>query len=236
MDSKRIFKFLKAVAGNNNREWFALHRDEYMSCKSDFEEAVAEIIAGISEFDSNVAHLAPKDCIYRFYRDTRFSSDKSPYKRHFGAYICEGGKKSLRGGYYLHLQPDGCFMSCGCYYLPTNILTACRNEIMANIDEWRSCVEGDDFLRLFGSPCRGTLDGETMSDRGFGISCLKTCPKGFPRHYEFMDYLRLKDYAVWHRLDDSFFAADGWIDSLMDMFKVGLPLNRFVNAVVSDYD
>lgn len=236
MDSKRIIAFLKAVAAHNNREWFAEHKAEYLYCKENFEEGVAQVITHIAAFDPHVAHLTPKDCVYRFYRDIRFSEDKSPYKRHFGAYICEKGKKSLRAGYYIHLQPGRCFVSCGAYWLPMDILTACRNEIMANIDDWRKCVENGHFVKLYGYPGEGIMSEEALSDKGFGLAHLKSCPKDFPRDYEFIQYLRMKDYAVWHRVDDDFFEGEGWLDEIAKMFKVAKPLNYFVNAVIADYD
>ena len=233
MDSKRIFKFLKAVAGNNNREWFALHRDEYMSCKSDFEEAVAEIIAGISEFDSNVAHLAPKDCIYRFYRDTRFSSDKSPYKRHFGAYICEGGKKSLRGGYYLHLQPpspatdsqweelNGPFMAAGTWYLPPNILREVRMSIVEDLATFREIVEKPQFRKAFPT---------------LGYDLLKTMPKGFPKDFPYPQYLQPRMYSSGCALPIDFFQAPDWLDQVAHRFQAGKPFNDFLNDTIDDYD
>lgn len=236
MDAKRILKFLKDVAANNNREWFAEHKSEYLACKEDFEKTVNELILRIALFDPNVAHMTAKDCCYRFYRDIRFSEDKSPYKRHFGAYICEGGKKSLRAGYYIHLQPGRCFISCGAYWLPTNILTACRNEIMANIGDWRKCVENGQFVKLYGYPAEGVMTDEELSPKGFGLAHLKTCPKDFPRDYEFVQYLRMKDYAVWHRVGDDFFDGGKWLDDVSKMFKVGKPLNDFVNAVIADYE
>ena len=94
MNITREINFLKAVAANNNRPWFQEHKEEYTWCKDDFEKTIAEIIAKFSSFDSEIANLQPKDCCYRFYRDVRFSQDKSPYKRHFGAYMCAKGKKS----------------------------------------------------------------------------------------------------------------------------------------------
>ena len=84
---------------NNNRPWFQEHKGEYMEARSEFESGVAKAIARISEFDESIAQVTVKDSTYRFYRDTRFSSDKSPYKNHFGAYINAHGKKALRGGY-----------------------------------------------------------------------------------------------------------------------------------------
>ena len=140
MNVKKINHFLQDVAAHNNREWFLEHKAEYLAAKSDFEEGIRKAIAHYAGFDDEIAHLQVKDCTYRFYRDIRFSSDKSPYKRHFGAYICAHGKKSLRGGYYIHVEPGHCLLAVGAYCLPTNILTSCRNEIMGNIEIGRAHV------------------------------------------------------------------------------------------------
>lgn len=237
MKTKKLIKFLKAVAANNNRPWFQEHKDEYLDCKADFEEGVQKAIERISTFDPEISHLTPKDCCYRFYRDIRFSTDKSPYKRHFGAYICAHGKKALRGGYYIHVQPGRSLISCGAYYLPTNILTSCRNEIMVRIDEWRKAVEDGKFVKYYGYPGEGVwTDEEDLSDKGFGISHLKTCPKGFPKDYEFMDYLRMKDYATWHRVSDDFFEGEKWLDEMEEYFKVAKPMMDIVNSVIDDYE
>lgn len=237
MDAKRILAFLKEVAENNNRPWFQAHKTEYTACKEEFERGVQAAIDRIALFDQEIAHLAPKDCCYRFYRDTRFSEDKSPYKRHFGAYICAKGKKSLRAGYYLHLQPGRCFLSAGSYWLPTNILTSCRNEIMGNIDEWRDAVENPKFMEYFGAPSKGEWsEEEEMSPKGFGLCHLKTAPKDFPRDYEFIAYLRMKDYATWHRVEDTFFEGDNWLDTMEDVFRTAKPMMDIINSVVDDYE
>lgn len=93
MQTKIIFDFLENIRKNNNREWFNSHKDEYLSAKAVFEKCIEEAIARITEFDPSVKHLTIKDVTYRFYRDTRFSQDKSPYKTHLGAYIAAHGKK-----------------------------------------------------------------------------------------------------------------------------------------------
>ena len=68
------------MAAHNNREWFQEHKAEYLAAKSDFEEGIRKAIDHYAGFDDEIAHLQVKDCTYRFYRDIRFSSDKSPYK------------------------------------------------------------------------------------------------------------------------------------------------------------
>ena len=232
MNTQRILQFLRDISANNNRPWFMEHKDEYLAVRANFEEDIAKAILRIAEFDPSVAHITVKDATYRFYRDTRFSSDKSPYKNHLGAYIAAHGKKALHGGYYIHLELGNCLLACGNYWLPTNILTACRNEIMANIDEWRKCVETDKFLKYFGKPCQGEWGGA----RGFGLEYLKTAPAGFPRDYEYIDYLRMKNYCCWKQVPETFFQGEQWFDEMVEVFKVGKPMMDFMNAVIDDYE
>ncbi len=232
MNTERIIRFLKAITVNNNRQWFQEHKDEYMAVKADFEDGVAQAITRIASFDSSVAHVTVKDATYRFYRDTRFSPDKSPYKRHLGAYIAAHGKKALHGGYYLHLEPGHCLLALGNYCLPTHILTSCRNEIMGNIDEWLQRVENPEFLKYFGADEHAGWD----APQGFGLEKLKTCPSGFPRDYAYLRYLRQKDYCCWHHVDDSFFNGDGWLNSMEVIFKAGKPMMDMMNSVIDDYE
>ncbi len=238
MDARRINHFLAGVAANNNRPWFQSHKAEYEACKLDFERGVAAAIVRLAQFDPEIAALTPRDCCYRFYRDVRFSPDKSPYKRHFGAYICAHGKKSLRGGYYIHVQPGRCLFSAGCYWLPTNILTSTRNEIMSRIGEWRGMVENPAFVEAFGRPGEEVWDEQqgVLSWKGFGGGRLKTCPKGFPQDYPYMDYLRMKSYIAWQRKPDDFFQGDGWLDELDRVMRLAKPMMDFINSVVDDYE
>lgn len=238
MDTNSIMAFLNGITANNNKEWFQAHRDEYEACRKDFQHDVERLISAISAFDPSISWLKPKDCIYRFNRDIRFSPDKSPYKRHFGAYLTAHGKKSLMGGYYIHVQPGQCLYSVGAYWLPTNILTSCRNEIMTGIDAWRKAVESPAFLRLYGRPAGGVWDesSDILSPKGFGIAHLKTAPKDFPRDYEFIQYIRMKDYATWHRVADDYFAGDRWIDDAVKNFRVAKPMLDIINSVIADYE
>ena len=241
MDAKRILRFLRQVAANNDRQWFQAHKSEYDAVRADFEQGIAQAIARITTFDPEIAHLKVKDCTYRFYRDTRFSPDKSPYKNHLGAYIDAKGKKALRGGYYLHLEPGHCLVALGNYYLPTNILTACRNEIMANTERWLQCVENEAFQRYFGSLGASSFKQPTDvsswdQPQGFGLEKLKTCPSGFPKDWPYVHYLRLKDYCCWHAVPDDFFQGDAWLDTLEPMLLAAKPMMDFMNAVIDDYE
>ena len=232
MDVRLILTFLRDVMCNNNREWFQAHRAEYDAARQEFERGTAQAIGRIAEFDAEIAHVSVKDATYRFYRDTRFSPDKSPYKNHFGAYINAHGKKALRGGYYIHLEPEHCLLAVGNYWLPTNILTSCRNEMMANTDEWLKCVESRSFKKYYDAPD----DADWESPQGFGLTKLKTCPAGFPRDWPDVKYVRLKDYCAWHHVADDFFEGDGWLDEMERMFRAAKPMMDFTNSVIDDYE
>ena len=241
MDAKRILSFLRQVTANHNRPWFQEHKAEYDAVRAEFERGIAQAIERIMTFDPEIAHLKVKDCTYRFYRDTRFSADKSPYKNHMGAYIDAKGKKALRGGYYLHLEPDHCLVAVGNYWLPTNILPACRNEIMANTDAWLKCVEDKAFQNYFGSSATNSIKEPTNisswdQPQGFGLEKLKTCPSGFPKDWPYVHYLRLKDYCAWHAVPETFFEGDVWLDEIECMFRAAKPMMDFMNAVIDDYE
>lgn len=78
-------KFLKDLAKNNNRDWFQENKDKYLSAQGNMIAFVEDLILAISEFDEEIGKLDAKKSLFRIYRDTRFSKDKSPYKTNFGA-------------------------------------------------------------------------------------------------------------------------------------------------------
>ena len=74
---KEILKFLKELNRNNNREWFEAHKCDYLKIKAKVEDLAQRLINEVAKFDPEAAYLAPSDCTYRIYRDTRFSQDKT---------------------------------------------------------------------------------------------------------------------------------------------------------------
>lgn len=236
MEQERILNFLQQIKANNNRDWFHEHKGEYDIVRADFEHGVQQAIERISTFDPDIAYVQVKDCTYRFNRDTRFSADKSPYKTHLGAYINAKGKKALRGGYYIHIEPEHSVLAVGNYWLPTNILTSCRNEMMANTDEWLKCVENKDFMKYYANVDNRADVDNWDKPQGFGLSRLKTCPSGFPKDWEHIEYLRLKDYCAWHSVSNTFFEGDGWLDEMERIFRAAKPMMDFMNSVIDDYE
>lgn len=95
--NEQIIEFLTELRSHNNREWFQDNKNRYDALRKVFIDEVQDLIGRISLFDPEVAGLEAKDCLFRIYRDIRFSPDKTPYKCHFAAYISQGGRASERG-------------------------------------------------------------------------------------------------------------------------------------------
>lgn len=144
---EEIVQFLEQILRNNNREWFHEHKKEYQKAQANFNALAEQIISGVQQFDDNCKGLTLKDCTYRFYRDTRFSPDKRPYKTHFGVFVCPEGKKSMLSGYYFHVEAKeseylGHNMLCTGMYMPDNtMLKTIRNEILFNADPLVASVD-----------------------------------------------------------------------------------------------
>src|SRR6476619_1134169 len=98
MLQQTTLQFLKNLKKNNRKEWFDANRSKYEDAKKDVENLSLEIIKRLSRADETIAHLQPKDCMFRINRDVRFSKDKSPDKTNMGVYFSKGGKKGINAG------------------------------------------------------------------------------------------------------------------------------------------
>lgn len=218
---QHIYHFLRQIAEHNDREWFHAHQPEYKAARKTFESNVQQLILRIASFDASVTYQTPASCIYRFARDIRFSNDKSPYKRHFGAFISSHGRKSYRGGYYLHIEPGNTMVAGGSWCPPAPMLKHIREAIVVDIDRFRDIVENEPFRTLYPT---------------VGEEPVKTLPKGCPKDFPFPEYLRPRLYTVWHPLTDDFLLLPGSLDFVEEMFRIMSPFNHFLNEVFDDYD
>ncbi len=146
-----VIDYLKALQQNNNREWFQANKASYDQARVSFELFLTRVIAGITTFDTSIGVPVPKECIFRIYRDVRFSPNKLPYKNHFGAYIAQGGRKSMLPGYYIHLEPGASFAGGGMYQPDPVMLKKIRQEIYFNADEMLTIVNDAGFKKTFGA-------------------------------------------------------------------------------------
>ncbi len=219
---KTVLNFLRQLRENNNREWFAANKPTYLAAQAKFNDFAESMIAAVASIDTEAAKLTLKDCTYRIYRDTRFSPDKTPYKQHMGVFINPPfGKKINTAGYYVHIEPDNCFVCGGTVCLENHIIKAIRQSIYNNIEEYRAIVEDAEFKKYL--PV-------------LGENYLKTAPKGFDKNWEFIDYIRPKDYVAVGTLEESFFDEQSTIvDRLMPYLIQAKRFDDFLNYTIEDF-
>ena len=220
MNTKIIMDFLKDLSGNNNREWFQKNKPVYEKAKKEFEHIINLFIAEAIQIDPHIHSITAKDCIFRIYRDIRFSKDKTPYKTNFGAYIADGGKKSPFCGFYIHLSPGSSLVAAGLWQPPGDILKAVRKEIYDNTEEFLKILNDPEFKKYF---------VEVEGDK------LKTAPKGFPKDFEHIDLLKFKSYNIIHSLTDEQIISDDFYNTTITCFRKARPFNDFLNRAVREY-
>lgn len=217
---KNTMLFLRELKVNNNREWFAAHRQMYedvLASRSRFTEAMIKAVASV---DSRASLLTERDCTYRIYRDTRFSADKTPYKHHIGIFINPPyGKKSPLGGYYFHLEPDKCMFAAGNVCHESKVLTAIRRSIAENIEEYDEMMNDGKFRSIFAH---------------VGSNPLKTAPKGYARDWPYLEYVRPRDFVAYtnESADPLRWMTDA--DYLHEMLTQALRFNRFINYAICE--
>ncbi len=211
-------RFLKDLKANNEREWFHANKDRYQTARADFYDLVQNLIGELAKFDEGIAGLAPKDCAFRINRDVRFSKDKSPYKPNFGAAITAGGRKSPKGGYYIHIEPGANFLAGGMYCPPSPILKAVRQEIDYNTEEFRTIIGDPNFVKQYQK-----LDNKDM---------LKTAPKGYPKDHPAIDLLRHKSFVVFKQVKDVDLKKEAFLPAAIETYSALKPLNDFLNRAI----
>lgn len=173
-----LFDFLKQLKRHNNREWFAKNKLRY---EKDVRDPA---LAFIVDFAPYLWKLSPhfvadprstRGSLFRIYRDTRFSSDKRPFKTHVGIrFSHETGKDAHAPVFYLHLEPGNCFAAAGVWHPDVPTLTRIRSVIAAHPDEWKQ------------ARCRLELEGDKLARP----------PRGFDRNHPFIEDIKFKDFVA----------------------------------------
>jgi uncharacterized protein (TIGR02453 family) len=216
-----ILDFLTELKENNSREWFLDNKSRYDFLRLGFESYSDQLIASIAEFDKDIKNLVAKDCIFRIHRDIRFSNDKTPYKTHFGVFIAsDGGRKSQRGGYYLHIDPAESFVGCGVWCPQPDLLKALRQSVFDNYDEFVDIRKESNFAKYFSS--------------FFEEGKLKTIPRGFPKDFPEPDLLKLKHYLVSYKLNEDILKSEESNHLISEVFKAAHSFNSFLNHTVDE--
>jgi uncharacterized protein (TIGR02453 family) len=207
-------KFIADLRGNNQREWFQENKARYDAARKDTIAFLDALLPAVAAFEPVAAGQQGKDLLFRIYRDVRFSHNKSPYKDHFGAYLAEGGRKSINPGYYLHITSQNeSFIAIGLWMPPPGPLKAVRQEIDYNLAEFEAIVSDPAFARFF-----GPLEGEK----------LKTTPKGYTPDNPALPYLRHKSWMVSHPLPDAVVTSGALFDEVINAIELSQPFKDFL--------
>ena len=217
---EKVLQFLEDLSVNNNKEWFHDNRKRYEESRDKILFITEVLINEIRKFDAEIPVMNPKDCMFRIFRDVRFSNDKRPYKTNFGSFIAKGGRKSLLAGYYFHIEPDESFAGGGLYMPPAEQLKAVRSYIAENGHEFLDIIQNKDFKKIY--------------PEMYGHK-LKTAPKGFPKDHEFADLLRYQSFVFSAELKREILIGNNLIDYLVNAFSELYNVNRFINTGLNNF-
>jgi uncharacterized protein (TIGR02453 family) len=219
--SPATLSFLKRLKRNNRREWFNARRDEYEAVVRKPMVAVVERLAVDMRAIAPELLVSPKHSIYRIYRDTRFSDNKAPYKTHVAASFWHRElAKGVGAGLYFHISPEGLWVGGGMYAPETPELQAVREQIAANLRQFRSIVEAPAFRR--------GLDGGLEGER------LQRVPRGFSKDHEAAEYLKYRQFLAGREFPARFATGSGFYSGLLGVFRQVAPLIRFLNEPLKD--
>lgn len=177
--SPELFRFLKQLKRNNRREWFAANKGRYEEFYRDAAlRFVADMVIPMRKISTWIA-ADPRPqggSVFRIYRDTRFSSDKTPYKTHLGIQFTHAGANEEVHDpcFYLHLEPDNCFAAAGCWHPDTRSLARIRDAIAWKPEDWKKAKRGL------------ALEGDSLS----------RAPRGYPATHPMLADLKRKDYVA----------------------------------------
>jgi uncharacterized protein (TIGR02453 family) len=180
------FSFLKNLSKNNNRDWFTIHKEEYLLAQLNVEQFVDALISKLNVHDQ-IETASGKKSLYRIYNDVRFSKDKTPYNPRFAGSL-RRVKPALRGGYYYWIKPGSSRIGCGFTYPNPDDLKRIRLDIERNYKDWNKLLKSKSIESNFGA-----MLGERV----------KTAPKGFSKEHPAIDLLRYKQFWFEHHFTDA---------------------------------
>ena len=217
-----FLQYFYELSQNNNKDWFERNKPRYeATVKKPFEATVAGVIQRIGAFDPAYAPLTPKDCIFRIYRDVRFSADKTPYKTHVSASFSLKNKKLAvsadYSGYYLQIGFGNLLIGGGAYALDKPALQKVRTAILQDPTTFRALLAEPDFVAKYGE-----LQGERN----------KVMPPEFKEAVKQEPLLAMKQFYFMAEMDPEVILRPDFPDFVADYFRAGQGVNDWLRGVV----
>ncbi|WP_299391002.1 DUF2461 domain-containing protein [uncultured Gelidibacter sp.] len=211
--SKDLLEFLKLLEDNNDRDWFNEHKAEFTKLQSAAKRNFNSLFEALKMHDD-----VDRVKIFRIYRDVRFSKNKAPYKTHFSGSF-HRRKPELRGGYYLHIQPNNeSFIAVGFWDPSKEDLLRIRKEFEMDDEDIRAIIS-DKKLR--------DVWGDLIGDE------LKTAPKGFDKEHKAIDMIRKKQFIFTKKYTDAEVVSTNFLEDVNTSFKVIRPYFDYMSDVLN---
>ncbi|MBL4734433.1 MAG: DUF2461 domain-containing protein [Flavobacteriales bacterium] len=216
--SKDFTGFFKDLAGNNNRDWFTANKKRYEdSVKKPFELFIEDMIAKVTEEDKRV-NMTAKECVFRIYKDVRFSKDKTPYKISASALISPGGKKDKSTpGVYLELNAEHVRFYSGSHVLEKDQLHNVRSYIAANLNAFDKVISEKEFSANF---------SEILGDKH------KRIPPEFQEAFTKQPLIANKSFYFYAQFKPSILTDPKLVDTLMDSYRIAKPAMQFFDSAM----
>jgi len=207
--------FLRGLKKHNTREWFQPRKEIYdEKVKGPMLELVTALMQRLADFAPDYV-ADPNKAIYRVYRDTRFSKDKTPYKTHIAAIFKHRDLEKHSGaGFYFSVAPEEIEVGGGVYMPMPEHLVAIRNYLAENHEEFRRIAAARDVRRLFGE-----VTGDSLS----------RVPKGFAADHPAADLLRMKQFLLFRTLEPSLATTPKLFREVWSRFQAMSPFLEFLN-------
>jgi uncharacterized protein (TIGR02453 family) len=214
--SSSSFEFLKQLQKNNNRDWFAKHKDRYEQELVQIVNFADDLLERMNKHDQ-IENESGKKCLFRIYRDTRFSKDKTPYKNHWSGNLRRATKKR-RGSYYFHIEPGKSFLGGGFWNPEPADLKRIRDEIAYDAWEFHKVFNNKTFKSTFGK-----LKGEQV----------QTTPKGFDSKHPEIELLRHKQFILIREFTDKEVMDANFVKEVNETFKRMRPFLNLMSDVLT---
>jgi uncharacterized protein (TIGR02453 family) len=212
MVQKSCFEFLKNLAENNDRDWFAINKNTFIEEDKKIKSFFSTVYADLEQIDS-----LDKMQIFRIYKDVRFSKDKLPYKTHFSVGFSRT-KPMLRGGMYLHIENNESFVGGGFWNPEPTDLLRIRKEIEQDDSELRTIIANETFQKLF-----KTIHGDEV----------KSAPKGFDKNHKAIDLIKKKQFLITRKFTNSEVLNENFQNEVIASFKAMRPFFDYMSDVLS---
>ena len=185
------FRFLRELARNNNREWFAANKARYeKSTRDPFLRLIGDLAEPLAKISPHFrADPRPSGgSMFRIYRDTRFANDKTPYKAWLGARLYHERSRQMPAPlFYLHIAPGRCFVGGGLWHPESATVKRIRDFLVDNTATWKKAVQAKRFREHF------ELGGESLTRP----------PRGYDPAHELIEDIKRKDFVATRYFSDA---------------------------------